>query len=101
MGHSELAIRIYNAVRNIPKGKVATYKQIAEMAGNSKMARAVGNALHRNPNHNSIPCHRVVNAKGELSKAFAFGGIEGQTKFLQEDGVEVIYGKVDLSKFGI
>ena len=101
MEHSELTTRFYNAVRSIPKGKVATYKQIAEMAGNSKMARAVGNVLHRNSDHNSIPCHRVVNAKGELSEAFAFGGIEGQKKFLQEDGVEVIDGKVDLSKFGI
>ena len=101
MERSEITTRIYNAVRNITKGKVATYKQIAEIAGNSKMSRAVGNALHRNPDHNSIPCHRVVNAKGELSKAFAFGGIEGQKKYLQEDGVEVIDGKVDLSKFGI
>ena len=93
--------RIYDAVRNIPRGKVATYKQIAEMVGNPKMARVVGNALHKNPDHNSIPCHRVVNAKGELSASFAFGGLEGQTKFLQEEGVEVINGKVDLSKFGI
>lgn len=93
--------KIYNAVRNIPKGKVATYKQIAEMTGNSKMARVVGNALHRNPDHSSIPCHRVVNVKGELSASFAFGGIEGQAKFLQEEGVEVIDGKVDLLKYGI
>ena len=101
MKDDTLNIRIYNAVRTIPKGKVATYKKIAEIVGNPKLARTVGNALHRNPDHSSIPCHRVVNTKGELSKAYAFGGIEGQKKFLQEEGVEVINGKVDLSKYGI
>ena len=101
MRNEELNSKIYSAVRSIPKGKVATYKQIAEITGNHKLARAVGNALHRNPDHSSIPCHRVVNTKGELSKAYAFGGIEGQMKFLQEEGVEVTDGKVDLSKYGI
>ena len=101
MRNEELNSKIYTAVRDIPKGKVATYKQIAEMVGNPKLARVVGNALHWNPDHSSIPCHRVVNTKGELSKVYAFGGIEGQTKFLQEEGVEVINGKVDLSKYGI
>ena len=66
--------RIYEAVKKIPKGCVATYGQIAELAGNKGMARAVGNALHRNPDPDSIPCYRVVNSKGELSGAFAFGG---------------------------
>ncbi len=101
MKDSELKTKIYNVVRIIPKGKVATYKQVAEIAGNPKLARAVGNALHWNPVHSSIPCHRVVNAKGELSIAYAFDGLEGQKKFLQEEGVEVINGKVDLSKYGI
>src|SRR5699024_3740766 len=58
--------RIYEAVKNIPKGKVATYGQVAAMAGNERMARAVGNALHKNPDPDTIPCYRVVNAKGEL-----------------------------------
>ena len=55
--------RIYEAVKRIPKGHVATYAQVAEMAGDRKMARAVGNALHKNPDPSTIPCHRVVNAK--------------------------------------
>ena len=58
---------IYEAVKRIPKGCVATYAQVAELAGNKKMCRAVGNALHKNPNPDEIPCYRVVNAKGELS----------------------------------
>ena len=64
--------RIYEAVKRIPKGKVATYGTVATMAGNPRMSRAVGNALHKNPDPEHIPCHRVVNAKGELADAFVF-----------------------------
>lgn len=93
--------RIYEAVRRIPKGKVATYGQVAEMAGDKKMARAVGNALHKNPDPDNIPCFRVVNSKGELAGEFAFGGSEAQAKLLQAEGVEVVDGKVDLTIYGI
>lgn len=92
--------RIYEAVKKIPKGHVATYGQIAALAGDKKMARAVGNALHKNPDPENIPCFRVVNAKGELSGEFAFGGAGAQEKLLREDGVEVVNGKVDLNKYG-
>ena len=93
--------RIYEAVKKIPKGHVATYGQIAELAGDKKMARAVGNALHRNPDPEHIPCFRVVNAKGELSGAFAFGGADVQAEKLRQEGVEVVDGKVDLKIYGI
>lgn len=93
--------RIYEAVKRIPKGHVATYGQVAAMAGNPKMSRAVGNALHKNPDPENIPCFRVVNSKGELSGAFAFGGAGEQERRLEEDGVEVRDGKVDLNRFGI
>ena len=93
--------RIYEAVKKIPKGRVATYAQVAEMAGNKKMSRAVGNALHKNPDPEHIPCFRVVNSKGELAPAFAFGGEDEQRKRLEEDGVEVKDGKVDLKKYGM
>ena len=93
--------RIYEAVKRIPAGYVATYGQVAEMAGNKKMSRAVGNALHKNPDPDNIPCFRVVNSKGELAGAFAFGGEDVQAKLLRADGVEVIDGKVDLKKYGI
>ena len=65
------------------------------------MCRAVGNALHKNPNPDEIPCYRVVNAKGELSGAFAFGGADEQAKRLKDDGIEVIDGRVNLDKYGI
>lgn len=93
--------RIYEAVKKIPEGSVATYGQVAAMAGNPKMARAVGNALHHNPQPGIIPCHRVVNAKGELAGAFAFGGENVQAKLLQAEGVEVKNGKVNLKIYGI
>lgn len=93
--------RIYEAVKKIPKGHVTTYGQIAEMAGNPRMSRAVGNALHKNPDPLHIPCFRVVNSKGELAGAFAFGGGKAQAELLREDGVEVVDGKVDLEKYGM
>lgn len=93
--------RIYEAVKKIPKGKVATYGQVAELAGDRKMARAVGNALHKNPDPDNIPCFRVVNSKGELAGEFAFGGSGAQAKLLRAEGVEVVDGRVDLSKYGL
>ena len=91
--------RIYQAVKQIPKGKVATYGQVAAAAGNSKMARAVGNALHNNPDPDNIPCFRVVNARGELAGAFAFGGEQVQEQLLKAEGVEVNNNRVDLKKY--
>lgn len=93
--------RIYEAVKKIPRGCVATYGQVAEMAGNKKMSRAVGNALHKNPDPEGIPCYRVVNSKGELSGEFAFGGAGAQEKLLLADGIEVENGVVNLQKYGI
>jgi len=91
--------RIYDAVRKIPYGRVATYGQVAEVAGDKKMARAVGNALHKNPDPDNIPCFRVVNSKGELAGEFAFGGAGAQAKLLEAEGIEVVEGKVDLKKY--
>lgn len=91
--------RIYEVVKKIPKGKVATYGQVAELAGDKRMARAVGNALHKNPDPDNIPCFRVVNAKGELAGEFAFGGAGEQAKLLEADGIKVADGRVDLEKY--
>ena len=93
--------RIYEAVKRIPEGKVATYGKVAEMAGNKKMSRVVGNALHKNPDPDNIPCFRVVNSKGELAPEFAFGGMGEQRKLLEAEGIEVKDNKVDLSKYGL
>ena len=93
------AKRIYEAVKKIPYGHVATYGQVAEMVGDRKMARAVGNALHKNPDPDGIPCYRVVNAKGELAGEFAFGGAGRQARLLLAEGIEVTDGRVDLEKY--
>lgn len=91
--------RIYRAVMSVPAGKVATYGQIASMAGNGGAARVVGNALHVNPAPGVIPCHRVVNAKGRLAPEFAFGGVDEQARLLRAEGVEVTDNRVDLKKY--
>ena len=92
--------RIYEVVRRIPRGKVATYGQVAMLAGNPHWSRVVGYALHVNPDPSTIPCYRVVNRFGEVSRAFAFGGENEQVRLLKEDGVEFTHdGKVDLSRY--
>lgn len=90
---------VYEYLLKIPKGKVVTYKQIAEYLGNSNLSRVVGNILHNNPDEDKYPCYKVVNSKGELSKHFAFGGIEKQKEKLESEGIEVYNYTVDLSKY--
>jgi methylated-DNA-protein-cysteine methyltransferase-like protein len=90
---------IYDVVRRIPYGRVATYGQVAMLAGNPRWSRVVGYALHVNPDPEHIPCYRVVNQLGEPSRAFAFGGINEQITLLQNEGVEFTDGRVDLKKY--
>lgn len=92
--------RIYEVVRQIPFGRVATYGDIALLAGNPRLARVVGYALHVNPDPEHIRCYRVVNRFGEVSSAFAFGGSNAQIELLRAEGVEVSDdGRVDLKKY--
>ena len=91
---------VYEAVQLIPRGKVATYGQIARMIGAPRSSRAVGYALHANPRPVIIPCHRVVNREGRLAPAFAFGGPEIQARLLESEGVRVSADfVVDLGKY--
>lgn len=80
--------KIYEAVKKIPYGKVATYGQIARICGNPRLARVVGYALHANPSPDSIPCFRVVNRNGRTAPSFAFGGSDIQRELLESEGVE-------------
>lgn len=92
--------KIYEQVKKIPYGKVATYGQIALMAGNPHWSRVVGYALHVNPDPESIPCFRVVNRFGRVSPAFAFGGENEQIYLLRKEGVSVSDdGFVDMEHF--
>ena len=91
--------KVYGFLLTIPKGKVVTYGQIAEHFGNKKLARVVGNILHSNPDENKYPCYKVVDSRGNLSKQFAFGGIEKQKEKLERDGITVINYRVSLDKY--
>lgn len=92
--------KIYSVVKMIPKGKVASYGTIAALAGNPRLSRVVGYALHVNPEPGKIPCHRVVTRSGEVSKAFAFGGENIQRQLLSEEGIEFLDdGRVDMARF--
>ena len=98
---SPFAQRIYEVVKQIPRGKVATYGQVAALAGNPRGARGVGFALHHNPQPGIIPCHRVIFRDGSLCTGFAFGGPEVQRRLLEQEGVCFLPdGRVDLSQFG-
>ena len=92
--------KVYEAVKQIPEGKVATYGQIACAVGSPRAARQVGFALHVNPQPGVIPCHRVVNRFGRMAPAFAFGGEDVQAELLRAEGIEV--GKdftLDMEKY--
>lgn len=91
--------KIYEQVKKIPAGKVATYGQIAMLAGNPRWSRVVGYALHNNPEPGVIPCHRVVKKDGSLTPAFAFGGENVQRDLLLGEGVVFINEhRVDMDK---
>ena len=79
--------KVYEAVKLIPRGSVATYGQVAEAVGSKRLSRVVGYALHVNPQPGVIPCHRVVKRDGEVSSAFAFGGANRQVELLKAEGV--------------
>lgn len=94
--------RIYDVVRQIPKGRVASYGRVAMLAGNPRWSRVVGYALHVNPDPENIPCYRVVTKDGRLSPAFAFGGENRQRELLEREGVEFDEdGKVDMERYSI
>ena len=91
---------VYELLRKIPKGKVTTYGDIALALGNRAFARAVGNALHCNPDGDKYPCYKVVNSRGLLSPNYAFGGLEEQKRRLEAEGIVVEEYSVDLGHFG-
>ncbi len=94
--------KIYEVVKRIPKGCVATYGWVAAEAGNPRWSRVVGYALHVNPDPSTIPCHRVVNREGKTSAAFAFGGEDMQRSLLEGEGIVFSAdGTVDLNRYAV
>ena len=90
---------VYEYLKTVPRGAVVTYGMVARAIGRPRAARQVGNALHRNPYPVVVPCHRVVNREGRLAPAFAFGGIEVQARLLEEEGLSVKDGYVDMERY--
>ena len=92
--------KIYAVVRRIPRGTVATYGQVALLAGNPHRARVVGYPLHVNPDPEGIPCYRVVTKNGRTSKAFAFGGADMQGALGEAHGIGFLRDRrVDMEKY--
>lgn len=90
--------KVYQAIKKIPKGRVATYRAVARAIGRPKAARAVGNALNKNPHAPQVPCHRVVKSDGTVG-----GYASGERKkisLLKREGVTIEKSKIDLNKFG-
>lgn len=87
--------RVYEFASKIPVGKVATYGQLAKLAGSPRAARAVGMCMRNNADRNLVPCHRVVASNGELT-GYAFGGVHEKRKILIKEGVSFDGEKVDL-----
>lgn len=89
--------RVYEIVARIPRGKVATYGQIAALLGEPRGARTVGWAMRSAPAHLNLPCHRVVNKAGTLAPDYAFGGAENQRKMLEQEGITFLHnGRIDM-----
>ena len=94
--------KVYEFLKTIPRGKVATYGQIAEHLGNKNLSRAVGNILHNNPDPSQYPRHRVVNSKGQVAPNFAYGGGARQRSLLEQEGIVFEPdGSIDLKKYGL
>lgn len=89
--------RIYDLVRRIPSGQVATYGQLAELAGKPRAARQAGYAMHRCPQN--LPWHRVINAQGRISQRSQSTGGLTQRRLLEEEGVAFIGGRIDLPRY--
>ena len=89
--------RIYELTRQIPKGKVATYGQLAILAGKPKASRGVGVIMRVNPDAPQTPCHRVVARDGSLNGYSGIGGINGKKAMLVSEGVAFKGNKVDLA----
>ncbi len=94
--------RIYAAVQSIPRGRVATYGQVAEMAGLPRRWRLVGRALKSLPADSAIPWHRVINAQGRISARGCPDAVTEQRVLLADEGVVFgAGGRIDLTRCGL
>jgi methylated-DNA-protein-cysteine methyltransferase-like protein len=91
---------IWQVVNSIPKGKVATYGQVAAIAGYPQHARLVGNVLKKLPKDTSLPWHRVINAQGKISFPVDSEAYKRQRSLLEQEGIKFLNGKLSLKQYG-
>jgi methylated-DNA-protein-cysteine methyltransferase-like protein len=91
---------IWDAVRQIPKGKVASYGDIAKLSVLFGQARKVGYSLHALPHGSNVPWHRVINSQGKISLPRTGGHYSKQKRLLEKEGVVFKRGRIDLKEFG-
>lgn len=94
---TEFERKVYKIIKQIPEGKVFTYKQIAKAINHPGSSRAVGNALNKNPFAPEVPCHRIVRSDGKLG-GYA-NGTKKKKSLLRKEGIEIKNNKVNLDKF--
>ena len=97
---SENSRLIWETVRQIPTGKVATYGEIAKVSGLIGQARLVGQALHSLPSDSGVPWHRVINSEGKISLPKAYGGYAKQKRLLKREGVVFKSDAIDMEEYG-
>lgn len=98
--YSETYIKIWETVKKIPKGKVASYGQVANKAGLGNNARMVGYAMHCLPENSDIPWHRVINVQGRISLSEIDNSYQIQKMLLEKEGIKFVNERIDLNKFG-
>jgi O-6-methylguanine DNA methyltransferase len=89
--------KVYEVVAHIPKGKVLTYKEVAQLAGSPQASRAAGMAMKCNPDTTKVPCHRVVASDGSMH-GYSMGGVSVKIQKLKDEGVIFVKKRVDLQK---
>ena len=90
--------KIYEKLKEVPKGKVISYKELAKAVG-SKAYRAVGSAMRKNPFAPKVPCHRVINSNGYVGNFSAKGGTKAKIRLLTKEGVKIKNNRIDLKKY--
>ena len=95
---STFSKRVIEIIKRIPTGKVATYGQIATLAGNNKAARQISRILHSSSEKYDLPWHRVINSQGKISLRSG-DGLEMQKAMLESEGIQVIKDRIDLTKY--
>jgi methylated-DNA-protein-cysteine methyltransferase-like protein len=97
---TEFSTQVIQLIRSIPEGKVATYGQIAQLAGKPQGSRGVAWLLNSSSNAHKLPWYRVLNSKGRISFPPGSASYKKQKGLLQAEGVVFVDGQIDLKKFG-